>query len=66
MRTKKFTLEITLGNDAMRDVDHVARALRLLAADIRAEDGPGDSGTIRDVNGNKVGTWSATWPEIES
>jgi len=49
----KFTLEIKLGNDAMQDQCDVARALAKLAGELT-----GRSGTIRDDNGNRVGTWS--------
>jgi hypothetical protein len=52
-RMDKFTLEIKLGNDAMQDQCDVARALAKLAGELT-----GRSGTIRDDNGNRVGTWS--------
>ena len=62
----KFTIEITLGNDAMRLGDDVATALEGVARHLRTF--PGDhelSGihdyreahSIRDTNGNRVGVW---------
>lgn len=61
----KFELEIALGNAAMQTSADVARALERIASRLRniADD---EGASIRDENGNKVGTWSATWPETES
>ncbi|MHB8565339.1 MAG: hypothetical protein ACYDDA_15730 [Acidiferrobacteraceae bacterium] len=58
----RFTLEIELGNDAMRTGADVGRALRHstdrdLSLRIDEDLDSRDSGTIRDVNGNTVGTW---------
>lgn len=64
----KFTVEIELGNDAMREGPHVAQALNEIANIIRFEDDltrPTGSkygianrdGAIRDGFGNKVGKW---------
>lgn len=57
----RFVIDITLGNDAMQDGPDVARALRKIADVVESctpyvvkAEGPG---TIRDENGNKVGTW---------
>ena len=50
-----FTLEIKLGNDAMADTWDVSNALQDVA---RSIDTGSTSGTIRDINGNRVGTWS--------
>ena len=54
----KFTLEIELGNDAMQSPYDVAKALQVIAEDLR-RNGFADEGTgvIRDANGNRVGTW---------
>ena len=49
-----FKLSITMGNDAMQTPEDVAAALREVAS--KMEDGH-DEGSIRDVNGNKVGTF---------
>lgn len=55
-----FKLEIELGNDGMRTPDDVSGVLRQVARDIEdflewtSTDGPG---TLRDINGNKVGKW---------
>lgn len=57
----KFKLEIQIGNAAMREPFHVAHALGRVAVRL----GDASEGVIRDENGNKVGTWSATWPESE-
>jgi len=55
---EKFTLEIELGNDAMSSPRDVSKALEEIARDLRrngfCDEG---GGVIRDVNGNKVGTW---------
>ena len=53
----KFTLAITLGNDAMRDIGDVARALRVVAARCGEAGSSEASGVIRDENGNAVGMW---------
>jgi hypothetical protein len=56
----KFTLEITLGNDAMRTRTDIEQALRELGQNLRYMSDPpesGDSGKIMDVNGNSVGKW---------
>ena len=57
----KFTLSITLGNDAMQDNGDVADALRRVANEIES-DGWGTrltdgyaAQTIFDINGNDVG-----------
>lgn len=56
----KFTIEIELGNDAMRRYSHIKSALRELARGPElGNNGPrvGDGSNIRDVNGNTVGKW---------
>lgn len=62
----KFTLEIELGNDAMRKPKHVASALKGIADTLSDRIGMGQSigafgsnteGRIRDINGNTVGKW---------
>ncbi len=57
----RFTLEIELGNDAMRSGAHLETALHQIGTRVRAAL-PGvitreDEGRIRDVNGNTVGSW---------
>lgn len=53
----KFTLEITLGNDAMQTVDDVSKVLGQLCEDYAGNyDEPVEEETaIRDRNGNRVG-----------
>jgi len=53
----EFTLQITLGNDAMQDLSDIADALRRVAGAL--EDGR-SAGPIRDINGNTVGEWATT------
>ena len=50
--TKKLKLEITLGNDAMQRLEHLAVAMR--DASVKVQCGMKE-GRIRDVNGNTVG-----------
>jgi hypothetical protein len=50
-----FTLEIAIGNEAMREVDDVARAL-VEAGEKMAQDGNG-YGNIQDASGNTVGEY---------
>ena len=59
-----ISIEIETGNEGMQTPEDVARALSRAAA--RIEDG-GDSGPIRDYNGNTVGRWevSGEWNEEE-
>lgn len=59
--TTKFTLEITLGNEAMQTRYDVEAAVRRLGQNIAYMSDPpeaGDSGSIRDDNGNLVGHWA--------
>jgi hypothetical protein len=55
---KRLIIEIELGNEAMKNAQHVERCLthsRLLAGD---EDyAAGENGNLRDENGNTVGSW---------
>ena len=51
----EFTLEITLGNAVMQTSDDVAEALGGVADSLLAGV---QSGTIRDINGNTVGSWN--------
>jgi len=63
---KTFTLEIELGNEAMRHKTDIETALQAVA---RKFHGPGliedDGGRIFDENGNKVGHWSSDEVEPE-
>jgi hypothetical protein len=63
-----FKLTITLGNDAMQTTEDVANALRGLADHVAGigeyvDYATGalswhlDAGSVRDENGNTVGTW---------
>lgn len=60
----KFVLQIELGNDAMQTPSDVARKIREVGSSIdnhpaaSNKNHPPFSGTIRDENGNFVGTWS--------
>lgn len=51
----KFTLEIEMGNEAMRSPEDVAKALRNVAHRLP---GAMDAGYILDENGNNVGEWA--------
>lgn len=55
-----FTLTIDLGNEAMSDNLDVAAALRVVADGLVGESMGGDNGEgiVRDVNGNRVGSFS--------
>lgn len=57
----RFILTIELGNAAMRTDGHIATALKTVAKSILSyqdrEPEIGDGGPIRDVNGNRVGSW---------
>ena len=68
-----FNLTIELGNAAMQNTFDIAEALQRAAKDVKVyaeneadEDGEEvaalccDDVPIRDLNGNKVGTWSIT------
>lgn len=63
--SKKFFIEIELGNDCMKTDEHVSSTLSLIRYWLE-EDGPvsicvEENGTyskpIKDVNGNRVGSW---------
>ena len=62
-----FKLSIELGNDAMESPAHVAEALRELAVVIDRLDPHGSSakGKVYDDNGNLVGKWDFTRPEVD-
>lgn len=51
----KFTLEITLGNEAMQTPEDIADALRKAANLLEAGNG---TGNIYDLNGNSVGSYA--------
>lgn len=55
-----FTLTIELGSNAMSDRDDVAEALEKLTKYLRGTSGDweGELGSVRDLNGNTVGSWS--------
>ena len=53
----KFTLTISLGNDAMQDYYDIAEALTRLGA-LMADYGDDTPKSIIDQNGNYVGQWS--------
>ena len=62
----KFKLEIELENDAfttyfenVRSAEGVARVLQEAVMNVLSEGelSTGDTGNLRDVNGNKVGRW---------
>jgi len=55
-----FTLTLRLGNDAMLDAMDVADALRSAAGWLEeyAVMSPGESGSLLDQNGNRVGGWT--------
>jgi hypothetical protein len=52
MKPERITITIELGNEAMQDMDDVARALKELARRIEAGQEPTK---VMDVNGNGVG-----------
>ena len=51
----KFTLEITLGNDAMQTPEDITDALRRTARKLEAGY---RTGSIMDLNGNSVGSYA--------
>jgi hypothetical protein len=59
----KFTLTISLGNEAMETADDIAIALEMVAGSLR--DG-WVTGSVTDVNGNKVGSFKAAYDEEQS
>lgn len=54
-----FTVEITLGNDAMLTAEDVAAALRTIANKLETGN---HKGRVMDVNGNTVGSYCL--PEV--
>ena len=60
----KFTLEITLGNEAMSSAHDVSDALANVVGVLNLIYSPGtvskESGNIRDINGSTVGLWEFT------
>jgi hypothetical protein len=62
----QFLLAIKLGNDAMITPGDLAAALDRLSHKVALLDGYVDEqGTVMDLNGNSVGTWTVEWPECE-
>lgn len=56
---KNFKLDIELGNAAFEDdAGELSRILKELAE--KLEDGSTEDGFVRDLNGNKVGTYKFT------
>jgi len=71
----RFQVTITLGNDAMRTRADLAHALLQIAQGMGAAADEGDEsevgrdeiGTVRDINGNRVGEWIlGEWTEGEN
>ena len=61
----KFTLEITLGNEAMRTGEDIAAELDSISQTVYQlgeKITEGGTGRITDLNGNKVGEWRVTGP----
>lgn len=52
-----FQMEIALGNEAMQEASDVATALAALSNKLHLEGWQDRTGSIRDANGNTVGTW---------
>jgi hypothetical protein len=68
MKAITFTLQITLGNDAMRTPRHVAAALRAVAKTVASHQSVGvfeQLRSIMDVNGNSVGRWEFAAEDAE-
>jgi hypothetical protein len=60
----KLIIEIELGNDAMRNNQHVKECLlnsRMLAPESLEDYHVGECGALYDTNGNKVGFWKVRW-----
>lgn len=58
-----FSLKITMGNAEMYTMGDVSVALRALADKlVRGSEAPA-TGSIRDINGNTVGTWKYIPPK---
>ena len=55
----RFECEINMDNDAFAQDMHLElfRALREIAHNVRDNDDVVRSATVRDINGNKIGTW---------
>ena len=54
---RNFTLKIKCGNAAMQTRSDIANAVREAADKLEAGQASNCEHTIRDVNGNTVGTW---------
>lgn len=58
-RVTTFTLEVSTENAAFDD-DPGAELARILRTVAKSLHEGGESGTVRDVNGNTVGRWEAS------
>lgn len=58
--TKRFTMEITMGNAAMLTPQDVAEALKVVAGRLESGD---EHGMIHDLNGNRVGWFAGEFEE---
>lgn len=54
-KSRHFVLIINLGDDAMQSAEDIARALQDAARRIRVSSAY--NGSIRDINGNQVGSF---------
>jgi hypothetical protein len=62
---REFTLTFDMGNAAFSDgnaPEECARALRIVAGKVSSGQ---EGGGIWDSNGNRIGEWSAEFPESE-
>lgn len=61
----EVTIKFDTGNAAFDDGNGPAEAARILKGIAARLESGLDSGTVRDSNGNRIGTWSAEFPEPE-
>ena len=54
---EKFTLEINLGNAAMKEIEDIRKALWCVSEHLSCRDMADFVGHIQDLNGNAVGKW---------
>lgn len=58
----KLRIEIEFGNDAMQRYSQARAVIQdaVGTSEYRAKAAVGDNGTLRDINGNRVGHWEVT------
>lgn len=63
MSTPEFQIRFKLTGAAFEDENRIEETARILRGIAERIDAGRDSGTVHDINGNRIGEWSMDDPE---